>query len=101
MLIPDFLANRFSVIENRFLVLVTFIKIYYYIKKITLCIMRCNVCTRKAVSTPIWSFSRFNLNEVMNIVYCVFYRKTVLIKTAQIKQLPNSNHHELVFSVVP
>src|SRR6218665_1528899 len=44
---------------NRISVLLTFIKIYYYTKKITVCITCCNVNTLKAVSTPICS--RFSL----------------------------------------
>jgi len=36
------------------------------------------LCTCKAVSTPIWSFLRFSLNEVKNIVYTVFYRKNFI-----------------------
>src|SRR6218665_3808274 len=64
---------------NRISVLLTFIKIYYYIKKITVCITRCNVNTLKAVSVPICS--RFSLNEVMKIVYTVcFVTKPLLIK---------------------
>src|SRR6218665_1089810 len=73
MLKPVILANRFSGVENwfktGFLFLLTFIKIYYYIRQIILCIPHCNVRTRKAVSKPICSFSRFSLNEAMNIVY--------------------------------
>src|SRR6218665_2710881 len=50
-------------------VLLTSTKIYY-IEQI-MCITHCNVhvCTCKAVSTPNCSFSRFSLNEVMNIVF--------------------------------
>jgi len=35
--------------------------------------MRCNVHTCKAVATAIGSFSRFSLNEVMNLVYTVCF----------------------------
>src|SRR6218665_2327465 len=76
---------------NRISVLLTFIKMYYYTKKITVCIMRCNLNTCKAVSTPICS--RFSLNEVVNVVYTdCFITKPLLIKTVYIKHLPNSNH---------
>src|SRR6218665_170842 len=79
---------------NRISVLLTFIKMYCYIKKITVCITRCNVNTLKAVSAPIRS--RFSLNEVMNIVYTVcFITKPLLIKTGYSKHLPNSNHSVL------
>jgi len=76
MLKPDFFENRFSVVENRFSVLLTFIKINYYIRQIILCtgLTHCNVHTRKAVSTLICSFSRFSLNEAMNIVYTVCFK---------------------------
>src|SRR6218665_3685343 len=66
--------NWFSVFTNLH-------KIYYYIRQIILCITHCNVCTHKAVSTLICSFSRFSLNEAMNIVYTVcFKEKLYLIK---------------------
>jgi len=76
-----FLANRFSVVGNRFSVLLT-IKIYNYIRQIILCITHYNVRTHKAVSTLICSFSRFRINEAMNIVYiyCVFIEKALLIQ---------------------
>jgi len=67
-----FLANRFSV-------LLAFIKIRYYTRQIILCITHCNVHTRKAVSTLIFSFSRCRSYEYS--LFCVFYRKTLLIKT--------------------
>ena len=86
-------------ILNRISVLLTFIKMYYYIKKITVCITHCNVNTLKAVSTPICS--RFSLNEVMHIVYTVcFITKPLLIKTAYIKHLPNSNHSVLSHAII-
>ena len=50
----------------------------YYVKQKFLCIMHCNVRTCKAVSTLTCSFSRFSLNEGMNIVYIVFYRKNCI-----------------------
>src|SRR6218665_3269705 len=84
---------------NRISVLLTFIKMYYYIKKITICITCCNVNTLKAVSTPICS--GFSLNEVMNIVYTVcFMTKPLLIKTEYIKHLPNSNHSVLSHAII-
>src|SRR6218665_3670358 len=84
---------------NRISVLLTFIKMYYYIKKITVCITRGNVNTLKAVSTPICS--RFSLNEVMNIVYTVcFITKPLLIKTVYIKHLRNSNHSVLSHAII-
>src|SRR6218665_673534 len=65
--------NRFSVLTN----LHRNILLY---KQIILCITRCNVHTRKAVSTLICSFSRC-LNEAMNIVYTVcLIEKLCLIK---------------------
>src|SRR6218665_4215379 len=72
---------------------------HYYIKKITVCITRCNINTHKAVSTPICS--RISLNEVMNIVYTVcFITKPLLIKTAYIKHPPNSNHSVLSRAII-
>src|SRR6218665_2309488 len=72
---------------------------YYYKKKITACITRFNINTLKAVSTPICL--RFSLNEVMNIVYTVcFITKPLLIKTAYIKYLPNSNHSVLSHAII-
>src|SRR6218665_4219262 len=102
MLIPDFGKPVFGYLKpvlNRISILLTFIKMYYYKKKITVCVTRCNVYTLKAVSTPICS--RFSLNEVMNIVYTVcFITNPLLIKTAYIKHLPNSNHSVLSHSII-
>ena len=73
-----FLANRFfgylKPVLNRISVLLTFIKIYYYTKKITVCITCCNVNTLKAVSTPVCS--RFSLKPKWSnehSLYCLFY----------------------------
>src|SRR6218665_2644325 len=97
MLIPFFWQTGFRLFKTGFkpnFGLLTFIKMYYYIRKITVCVTRCNVNTLKAVSTPICS--RFSPNEVMNMVYTVcFITKPLLIKTAYIKHLPNSNHSVL------
>src|SRR6218665_1696516 len=102
MLIPDFGKPVFGYLKpvlNRISILLTFIKMYYYKKKITVCVTRCNVYTLKAVSTPICS--RFSLNEVMNIVYTVcFITKPLLIKTAYNKHLPNSNHSVLNHAII-
>src|SRR6218665_1080397 len=82
MLEPVFWKTGFRLLKTGFRFLLTFIKIYYYIRQIILCITHCNVCTRKAVSTLICSFSRFSLNEAMNIVYTLcFIEKLYLIKT--------------------
>src|SRR6218665_1022457 len=82
MLKPVFWQTGFRLLKTGFRFLLTFIKIYYYISQIILCITHCNVRTRKAVSTLICSFSRFSLNEVMNIVHTLcFIEKLYLIKT--------------------
>src|SRR6218665_1610531 len=93
MLKPVFWQTGFRLLKTGFKPVSVFTnlhKIYYYIRQIILCITRCNVRTRKAVSTLICSFSRFSLNEAMNIVYTVcFTEKLYLIKMMKIKHLPN------------
>src|SRR6218665_1177671 len=80
MLKPVFWQTGFRLLKTGFKpVLLTFIKIYNYIRQIIVCITHCNVRTCKAVSTLICSFSRFSLNEAMNIVYIVFYRKNIIL----------------------
>src|SRR6218665_1028399 len=82
MLKPVFWQTGFRLLKIGFQFLLTFIKIYY-IRQIILCITHCNIRTRKAVSTLMCSFSRFSLNEAMNI-HCVRMKSSTQQKVSQL-----------------